>query len=226
MDAPGQADGDEAFRGNAVYAGLKDRILRHEFRMGTPLREEDVAGWFGTSRVPAREALRRLGQEGLVERIGRRYAIRRYTYDEIVVVYRMRAALEHLAAELAVARRGEGLDRVAAVLERQKAAIEGTSRGEFSELDVAFHLAVAEIGGPPLLSRELELVLTRARLIRSDEIDRDSGPRAAYDDHCRIFAALARGDAGTAKAELEYHYSTTLRLHLRSGAGPTRDVPR
>jgi DNA-binding GntR family transcriptional regulator len=181
--------------------------------MGTPLREEDVAGWFGTSRVPARDALRRLAQEGLVERVGRRYTIRSYSYDEIVVVYRLRAALEHLAVERAIANRAHGFDKIASVLERQSQAVQRASRGEFSALDTEFHLAIAEVSGLPLLLQELELVLNRARLIRSNEIGRDSGPQAAYDDHCRIFAAMQRGDAQTAKAELEYHYFTTLRWH-------------
>ncbi|MEW5420966.1 GntR family transcriptional regulator [Amorphus sp. 3PC139-8] len=215
-------EAEDTQRGSAVYAGLKGQILRHEFLMGTPLREEDVAGWFGTSRVPARDALRRLEQEGLVERVGRKYTIRSYSYDEIVIIYRLRSALEHLAVEHAVARLGSGendeLEKVATILDQQHEAIEQTSRGEFSELDVAFHLAIADISGLPLLSRELELSLNRARLIRSNEISRDSGPRGAYEDHCRIFAALQRGDAATAKAELDYHYMTTLRLHAGASA--------
>lgn len=213
VEANSISEADDPFRGSTVYVGLKERILRHEFLMGTPLREEDVAGWFGTSRVPARDALRRLAQEGLVERVGRRYTIRSYSYEEIVVVYRLRAALEHLAVERAIANREHGFDRIAAVLERQREAVQQASRGEFSGLDTEFHLAIAEVSGLPMLTQELELVLNRARLIRSNEIGRDSGPRAAYDDHCRIFAAMERGDARTAQAELEYHYFTTLRWH-------------
>lgn len=216
------SESDDAVRGSTVYAGLKERILRHEFLMGTPLREEDVAGWFGTSRVPARDALRRLAQEGLVERVGRRYTIRSYSYDEIVVVYRLRAALEHLAVERAIANRDRGFDRIASVLDHQREAVQRTSRGEFSALDTEFHLAIAEISGLPMLTQELELILNRARLIRSNEIGRDSGPQAAYDDHCRIFAAMERGDARTAKAELEYHYFTTLRWHTGAGIASAR----
>ncbi|AYD03998.1 GntR family transcriptional regulator [Neorhizobium sp. NCHU2750] len=220
MEAPSTPDG------GAVYVGLKERILSHEFLMGAPLREEDVAGWFGTSRVPARDALRRLAQEGLVERVGRRYTIRSYSYDEIVIVYRLRAALEHLAVEQAVANRARGFDKIASVLDRQREAVQRASRGEFSALDTEFHLAIAEVSGLPMLSQELELVLNRARLIRSNEIGRDSGPRAAYDDHCRIFAAMERNDARTAKAELEYHYSTTLRWHTGAAiASAQQDSP-
>ncbi|QDL94623.1 GntR family transcriptional regulator (plasmid) [Paroceanicella profunda] len=201
-------------RGDAVYEGLKARILGHDFRMGTPLREDEVAGWFGASRLPAREALKRLELEGLVERLGRKYAIRAYSFPEILVTYRIRAALEHLAVDLACAQAGEeDLARIAAVLDQQAGALRTASRGEFSELDSVFHLGLARIGRNPALLRELEVILNRVRLIRSNEIDVDSGPPGAYADHCRIFEALRRRDAATARAELDYHYSTTLRLH-------------
>lgn len=217
MNIPSTATRSDASTGPAVYAGLKKRILDHEFHMGDALREEDVADWFGVSRAPARDALRRLEQEGLVERGGRRYIIRRYSYDEVVLTYRQRAALEYMAVEYAIAAGRDALGPVAAILEEQRQAVSGASRGAFSQLDARFHLAVAELGGVAMLVRELELVLDRVRLIRSDEIARDSGPKGAYNDHCRIFGALERGDARVAKAELNYHFATTVRLHRLNG---------
>lgn len=205
-------------RGDSVYALLKERILGHEFLMGTPLREDEVASWFGASRVPAREALRRLGQEGLVERVGRKYAVRSYSYAEIVVTYRQRAALEHLAVEqMAALRQPEALARVESILEAQRRAVEGpVARGPFSRLDRAFHLAIAEATGIAMLITEIELILNRVELIRSNEVAFDSGPVGAWRDHCRIFDALRRGDAASAKAELNYHYDTTLRFHVNA----------
>ncbi|MBX3538288.1 MAG: GntR family transcriptional regulator [Chelatococcus sp.] len=212
-------DAGSASLGDQAYEGLKTRILRHEFLMGAVLKEDEVASWFGGSRIPARDALRRLEQEGLVERVGRRYAVRTYSYPEILVTYRLRAALEHLSVELAVANRSaEGLDRVAHILELQRASLQTVSRGEFSDLDTAFHLSIAEMSQLEMLQRELSLILNRARLIRTNELAIDAGPEGAYRDHCRIFAALQRGDAGTAKAELDYHFATTVRLHAMSSA--------
>lgn len=211
-DAP--AAGDGLSRGEAVYQGLKSGILHHRFRMGDPLREEDVASWFGASRAPARDALKRLETEGLVERIGRKYAVRNYSYDEILVTYRMRAALEHLSVEFAILRADDaGIAALGAELAAQKAVLGNASRGEFSDLDARFHLALARLSGNDMLLRETETIINRARLIRSNELDKDNGPQAAYADHCRIHAALLRRDADTAKAELNYHYATTVRLH-------------
>lgn len=206
--------------GDKAYTGLKERILRHELEMGAPLREEDVASWFGLSRVPARDALRRLEQEGLIERNGRRYAIRSFSYQEVVITYRQRAALEFLAVEHAIRHGAEALAPVADILEQQRLALAESSRPEFSKLDKAFHIAIANLSGQPLLVRELDIILDRVQLIRTAELQRDSGPKGAYNDHCRIFGALERGSAHVAQAELKYHYATTVRLHMDRAKSP------
>ncbi len=219
QDATSPDAGAPLSTGDMVYSGLKRRILRHELEMGAPLREEDVANWFDSSRVPARDALRRLEQEGLVVRNGRRYAIRSFTYDEVVITYRQRAALEFLAVEYAVRRGREALAPVEAILEQQERVLDAATRSEFSQLDRAFHLALADLGGQPLLVQELSIILDRVQLIRTTELQRDAGPRGAYLDHCRILDALQRGQVSIAQAELEYHYATTVRLHAGRGMG-------
>ena len=204
--------------GDLVHEMLRARILGHELSFGTPLREDEVAGWFSTSRVPAREALRRLEQEGLVERVGRRYAVRSFDYDAVVIIYRQRAALEHLAVELAVERLHTGdpdhvLAPLRANIAAQQTAIAHATRAQFSDLDKEFHLEIARISGQAMLVQELDLILNRVQLIRTAEIARDAGTRGAHADHCRILAAIERGHAATAKAELDFHYMTTVRLH-------------
>lgn len=214
--SPDPAAGEGLSLGETVYDGLKSGILNHRFRMGDPLREEDAANWFGASRAPAREALKRLETEGLVERIGRKYAVRNYSLDEIVVTYRIRAALEHLAVDLLIGRASDKeIAALGGALDAQKSVLGDVGRGAFSELDAQFHLAMARLSGVEMLVRETATILNRARLIRSRELDIDTGPAGAYADHLRIHAALLRRDAETAKAELNYHYATTVRLHAR-----------
>lgn len=203
-----------------IHAQLKSRLLSHRFRMGDILREEEVASWFGASRLPARDAMRQLEHEGLIERHGRRYRVRMYDYKAVQVTYRMRAALEHLSVDLAIAHgTAADFDALDSILSLQKALVDAEDRALFSASDADFHLALARIGRNDTLVQELGKLLDRVRLIRSDEIGKDNGPIAAYDDHLRILHCLRRGDANTAKAELDYHYDTTVRLHDQS-TGP------
>src|SRR6476619_1656699 len=76
-------------------------IMNDELQGGDRLVEEDLARRLGMSRLPVREALRTLTQEGLVTVVPRRGAfVTRYGRDEMVEVYDVRAELLGFAARL------------------------------------------------------------------------------------------------------------------------------
>ena len=81
---------------------LQRRIIVGDYPIGARLRQELLADEFGVSRMPVREALRKLEAAGLVEILPRRGAfVRGPTADEIREAYVVRAELEGLAAERA-----------------------------------------------------------------------------------------------------------------------------
>lgn len=76
-------------------------IMNDELQGGDRLVEEDLARRLGMSRLPVREALRTLTQEGLVTVVPRRGAfVTRFGRDEMVEVYDVRAELLGFAARL------------------------------------------------------------------------------------------------------------------------------
>ena len=76
-------------------------IMNGRLRDGDRLVEEELAGRLGMSRLPVREALRTLAQEGLVTIVPRRGAfVTTYGLREIVEVYEVRAELLGFAARL------------------------------------------------------------------------------------------------------------------------------
>jgi DNA-binding GntR family transcriptional regulator len=81
---------------------LQVRILTGQYRLGTPLRQAQLAEEFGVSRTPVREALRKLQAAGLVEIVRHRGAVvRGPSARDLREAYIVRAELEGLAAELA-----------------------------------------------------------------------------------------------------------------------------
>lgn len=87
-----------------VYERLRGEIVDGTFDAGANLVELALAERYGTSRTPIREALRRLEQDGLVERGDRGMRVRTRSPEEILEIYEVRIALEATAASAAAAR--------------------------------------------------------------------------------------------------------------------------
>jgi DNA-binding GntR family transcriptional regulator len=90
-----------------VYERLRADVVAGTFEAGAPLVELTLAERYGTSRTPVREALRRLEQDGLVERGDRGMRVRTRSPEEILEIYEARIALEATAASGAAQRHSE-----------------------------------------------------------------------------------------------------------------------
>ena len=118
---------------------LRDAILSGQIGPGQRVRQEDVAGRFGASRLPVREALRMLEAEGLIEHETNKGArVPRLDMHQVDVIYKMRERLEPLALSESIPYLTEGdLSR----LDHIQTQIESNSDvGRFLELDRELHL--------------------------------------------------------------------------------------
>lgn len=88
----------------SMYEDLRQEIVTGTYSPGEALRENTLAERFGTSRTPVREALRRLEQDGLVERGARGMQVRAPKPEEILEIYEVRIVLETAAARAAAER--------------------------------------------------------------------------------------------------------------------------
>lgn len=87
----------------SVTDTLREAILRGDLEPGQKLAQVELATELGVSRVPLRDALRRLEAEGLVV-IGRRGArVSSMTLDDVAEAYEIRMMLEPECARRAVA---------------------------------------------------------------------------------------------------------------------------
>src|SRR5690242_20975649 len=78
-----------------AYEHLRQAILSRRLPSGAPLRQERIAEQLGVSRLPVREALRRLHVEGLVDLQPRRgYFVASFNRDEIEELFDIRGTLE------------------------------------------------------------------------------------------------------------------------------------
>jgi DNA-binding GntR family transcriptional regulator len=165
---------------SVVEAKLRELILMGGFEPGTPLNQEALAEDFGVSRMPIRQALRRLQAEGLVERLqNRRVQVAELRRDEIEDIFDMRISLEPMALRLAISRATK-LDIRAMSRALEDAADDGDP-ATFGLRNTAYHMAILRPCGRQRLLGTLHSLLDLS----------DRYQRAAYND--RTFMAPLNG---------------------------------
>ncbi len=88
----------------SIYAKIRADIISGKIRPNSRLIEAELADFYDVSRTPVREALQRLYENKLINRIKSGWVVREYSLDEIKEIYEVRAALEGFAARLAAER--------------------------------------------------------------------------------------------------------------------------
>ncbi len=181
----------------AVYRETRRRILTLELAPGTPLSEITVAEEFGTSPTPARDALGRLRQEGLVVQArGRRYAVAGLSISDISELSELRFVLESGIVQIAIQRvtpdRLNHVRDVAGTLEEP-----GLGFSELIERNQDFHLAVAELTGNQRVTGALRRVLEDSKRIFHLGITALPVDEMV-ETHRRLVEAIERGDLDAA----------------------------
>ncbi len=191
----------------AIAAALRDDIVGMVLLPRTPLRDPVLCERFGTSRTPVREALIRLGEEGLVDILPQSGTfVSRIPVDAIPEAVLVRQALEGVTVEGAAARGGEGAAAAldAAIDAQRSLAARGDTRG-FHDADEAFHEAIALLAGHPniwRLLRQVKMQLDRARRLTLPALGRMGQVIA---EHALIRDAVAAGDAAGARTAMTAH---------------------
>lgn len=130
-----------------LVAMLRQSIAEMRLRPGEALSEKDIAGRFGVSRQPVREAFIKLSEAGLVEiRPSRGTYVMKISVREVANARFVREAIEsdiaRNAARLATPAHLASLRGL--IAEQQQAAMTGNFR-RFNDSDEAFHRAIAGI---------------------------------------------------------------------------------
>ena len=191
-----------------VAEALRQAIIIGQFADGEELNQVELANHFNVSRVPIREALRRLQAEGLVSaEAHRRAVVVGFNRERIAEVYEIRALLE-----------GYMLERSAAILGKDELAelrrlcdeMDGIEdHNDWLERNHEFHrLLLAPSGATTAMTLVEQLSMQVERYLRrSGGVHR---PKEAGREHRKIVDALRKGDVAKAQEVLRGHI-----LHTR-----------
>ncbi len=203
---------------DVIYRELYDDIRRQRLVPSALVQEEELAARFNVSRTPVREAVRRLIQDGLLERKGSGTSVRQLTVEEVENIYPLISVMEGLAARQAADRitREElaTLDR----LHRQMQEAQASS-AKFVELNQAFHDTIIAAARNPSLAREIERFRIITTSFRHVVLGMPQRSSQSIDEHARLLAALHAGNGEAAEKEMRAHVGTAeavLMLLLRT----------
>ncbi|MFD1912978.1 GntR family transcriptional regulator [Halodurantibacterium flavum] len=139
---------------------LRARILSGELPGGTRLLEVPLAEMLQISRTPVREAMSRLAEEGLLERMASGgFAVRSFSFADVTDAIELRGVLEGTAARLAAERGASAaeLEELARVVGALDACFDGAEIDfeTYSELNADFHARLAAMSGSRLVEAEV-----------------------------------------------------------------------
>lgn len=191
--------------GGQVYDMLRDRILRGEIPGGARLAQAPLSEEMGISRIPVRDALKRLENDGLVvgDEIGR-YSVVPFGAQDVDEIYTIRRQLEPLAIERAtLALTPETMGEIEALHAELGRATEQHDLNRYTELNVAFHTAIYDASGMTRLVRIIRGlwlgVPPLTPVVLEGRIDRSQR------EHKKIVDRLRQRDAAGAAAALDRH---------------------
>lgn len=198
---------------STVTERLRELVVQGTYPPGTQLSEVELAGRFGVSRGPIREALQRLVQEGLLRSEPHRGAFVPVVSDEDVKdIYYAREAIESAALKLIAARAdqhqiAQPLLRLVREMHRAAAAQRWSV---VADLDLRFHLEVVRSAGSPRLSRMYATLIDETRVVLS--LTAYPGRDDLVEEHAELARLLDAGDIEGSLASLQRHFSGTRQL--------------
>jgi len=185
-----------------VEQALKEAIFSGRIKPGEKLNEEKLASEMHVSRVPIREALRLLGQQGIVTISENRGAyVTRLTASDVRELFEIRERLEPFAAALAAqSLTARDTARLATLLRRMETAAAEDDRLKFFRADLEFHRIIWRLSGHRLLEKILgETCEVYFACIHDIYHELPLDLQARYDRHEKFFEVFKSGDAGRAE---------------------------
>ncbi|HEY0265175.1 MAG TPA: GntR family transcriptional regulator, partial [Rhizomicrobium sp.] len=142
-----------------VVKMLSADILAGKYKPGDRLNESQIARELNISRIPVREALSQLQEQGLVQNRERRgMFVTNIGPEEVLQISSLRIILETEALHLAAARMTPEILAQLEKLMTQMDAWDGTLL-EAAALDLEFHRALWKAAGNPYLDRALNSLM-------------------------------------------------------------------
>ncbi|MBK8021970.1 MAG: GntR family transcriptional regulator [Chloroflexi bacterium] len=191
-----------------VLAQISQAIIVGDLRPGDKLLEMQLGEQLGVSRGPIREAIRRLEQMRVVEKIPYRGTyVSRLSQTDLDELHSIRAVLEALAVKLIIKQQDPAtIQELRTIIERMHEAAQTKDRARMIVLDAEFHGALITHSHHKILQELWDSIRIRLHsflLLKTKRLY--SSLNEAAQIHDTIVTAIESGDMVRATAEIQHH---------------------
>ncbi len=195
-----------------IYESMLRSIVTGEIAQGEFLSEIKLAQKFQTSRTPVREACIHLFKEGLLRVAPHKgYVVTEVSLDELRELYQLRQILEPEGAAMAAS--GDPPERFftscSAMLDEMALAAHRERSYEvfskLSELEHAYHYAIAEASGNKKLAKFISELMNQFRRFYYSTFQKSPWLDSVVEEHRSILGAIQTHDAARARELMAKH---------------------
>lgn len=193
-----------------AYRTVRERIVRGIYPAASRITEHEVAAAAGVSRTPAREALRQLHAEGLVEFTPHQGAVvAEWTSEDRQDVFELRALLEAYGAARAAGRvTPAGIGELRQMAEDQYRETQSKPVGyleNIGALNSRFHRRIHDFAGSSRLSSALASLIEAPLMMKTFAAYKEEDLIRSAAHHLEIVRALEAGDPDWSAALMRSH---------------------
>lgn len=207
---------------DALASDLRQRALDGSLPPGTYLREAQLASSYAVARHTVRAALQLLVTEGVLRHTPNRGVhVPELDADDVVDVFRLRAALESEAVRLVI---GSAVEPAATreATERFEALEDDATWDRVVEADLAFHRAVLLDAGSQRLSRAYASAQAEIQLCMVQLRPNYERPSQVAAEHRELLDSLLALDVALSERAFRRHWDDAVENLLRTIAESDR----
>lgn len=212
-----------------VFDYLRVKIISNGVHDGEWLRQEDIAEELGVSHTPVRQALERLVNDGMAERVPfKGVRVVKSSIGEMAEIFALRMFVEPILVRLAIphlSKNGEKIQLLSRWIDQTDEMVSLDQMAARRLINQNFHLETVRESNNSTLLWLYEITLNKfpdwilAEGLFKNEDQVRSHFHAEITEHRSILDAIARGDADLAVQSVEDHLRRTFMTDLVILAG-------
>ncbi len=214
---------EKTSRAENVYEAIKEGIISGYWKAGDRINDQELADKYQVSRLSVREALSKLVEARILEKVHwKGYYVRKITWEELESIFEIREALEQLALKNFMERATEKeIEQLIEAVAQSERDLNNNDYDKFMKSDFMFHEIIYKYSGNPWIPYILsvaKILIDILRRIEKVEGWQEVG-RASITEHKEIIEKIKNRDKTSAlkllKKHLQHHKERVIKGYQR-----------